>query len=306
MKPIKNALLFILISMGLQAQETFLRNKFSVRDFFIKQDSIFYIEKRDVIYFRNQDKTGAINTYFIGGYGLEIYDDSKNNQIITVSNEFPRPVSSLRFYNKSIKIVEDVYYYTQGRSLDALILPDLNYAVLSLSDKKIIVIDYEKKPAFVIRHNITLKSIARKIIFKEGYLYYVTDLGEIFKYNFTTKENTILLAYGKLITDFVLFDQYMVFTTKEGEILKYSFVNGIVSKLNIGNDFVLTSTRYQKDKLIMGTFKGNIIVLDAKTMSILNQFNFHKRSVLKIVNYKDNEFYSSSIDKTIKKWKIDF
>ncbi len=306
MKPIKTALLFILITTGLQAQETFLRNEFSVKDFFIKQDSIFLIEKRDVIYFNYLDNNSAVNTYFIGGYGLEIYDDSKNNQIITVSNEFPRPVSSLRFYNKSSTIVEDVFYYIEGRTLDAIILPDLNYAVLSLSDKKIIVVDYEKKPAFEILHNITLNSIARKLVFKEGFLYYATDLGEVFKYNLATKENTILFAYGKLITDFTIFDKALVFSTKEGEIVRYAFENGALSKLDIGSDFVLNSIQYQNDKLIFGTFKGKIIVVNVETMTILEQLSFHKRSVLKIVNSKDNEFYSSSIDKTIKSWKLNY
>ncbi|MCL8008104.1 hypothetical protein [Gelidibacter japonicus] len=304
MKPIKHAFLFILISMGSQAQETLLRNNFSVRDFFIKKDSIFLIEKRDVSYFNYLEKNRTVQTYFIGGYGLEIYDDSKNNQIITVSNEFSRPVSSLRFYNKSFKEVKDVYYYTEGRSLDAIIIPDLNYAILSLSDKKIIVVNYEKKPDYEISHNITLSSIARSMAFKDGYLYYATDLGEIFKYNFATKENTILLAYEKMITDFTIFDKYIVFTTKEGEIVKFSFENGFISKLDLSTDFILNSIQYQKDQLICGTFKGKILVINVETMSILDQLNYHKRSILKIVNYKNNEFYSSSIDKTIKKWKL--
>src|SRR5690606_13240066 len=206
------------------------------RDFFMKKDSIFLIEKRDVSYFNYLEKNRTVQTYFIGGYGLEIYDDSKNNQIITVSNEFSRPVSSLRFYNKSFKEVKDVYYYTEGRSLDAIIIPDLNYAILSLSDKKIIVVNYEKKPDYEISHNITLSSIARSMAFKDGYLYYATDLGEIFKYNFATKENTILLAYEKMITDFTIFDKYIVFTTKEGEIVKFSFENGFISKLDLSTD----------------------------------------------------------------------
>jgi WD40 repeat protein len=295
---------FIFLSIGLEAQETFLRNSFSVRDFFVKNDSIFLIEKRDVKYFNYAIENRLVQTYFIGGYGLEIFDDPQNNEIITVSNEFTQTVSSLRFYNKSSKLVEEVYYCKEGKSLDALIIPELKYAVMSLNNNNISIVDYSKKPSFKVVDNIKLKSMSRRVIYKDNELFYITDLGEIFRYNFKTKKNILFHAGGKKITDFVIYNQYIVYTTFEGEVVRYNTHDNTMIKTRIENNFVLNTITYQQNKLICGTFKGSIILLDMDEMSIQKTLNYHKRSVIKIINSHDNVFYSSSIDKTIKKWEI--
>lgn len=299
-----NFIVLLLFAFSVEAQETFLKNSFAVRDFFVKKDSIFLIEKRDVKYFNSSKENSPIQSYFIGGYGLEIYDDSENNEVITVSNEFHRTVSTLRFYNKSSKKVEHVYYYHEGKSIDGLIMPELKYAAMSLNNSKIIIINYTKKPSFKVEHEIQLNSMARRLIYQNGYLFYVTDLGEIYKYNLKTKENTLLFDYDKKITDFAIFNNIIIYSTIDGGIIKYNTIKKSISKIQVKDNFVLNLLHFEDDKLICGTFKGSIVLLDVEKMSVIKELNYHKRSVLKIVNYKNSEFYSSSIDKTIKKWTL--
>lgn len=305
MKTFNTISLFILISVSLNAQETILKTDYSVKDFTIANDSIFLIDKRDVKYFSLTKERTTDNLFFIGGYGLKLVVNEKSNEIITIANEFQKPVTSLRFYNKKTKNIEQVFYYQQGRSLDALLLPEHNYAVLSLSDKKIIFVDYNKKPTFEIIHTIPLKAIARKVIYKADNLYYATDLGTIYKYSLNKKSNTLIHSCGNIITDMALFNNYIIYTTIKGEIVKYNINSQNIQKLNIKDNFVLNSLSFQENKLICGTFKGPILLVNTDNLSILKQWNYHKRSVLKITKGKNNEFYSSSVDKNIKKWKVD-
>jgi WD40 repeat protein len=59
-----------------------------------------------------------------------------------------------------------------------------------------------------------------------------------------------------------------------------------------------------KNKLICGSWNGEIYVIGITDFAIEKTLKHHNRSVMKIANYKDNIFLSSSLDKTIKKWKL--
>jgi hypothetical protein len=146
--------------------------------------------------------------------------------------------------------------------------------------------------------------MSRRLIYQKGYLFYFTDLGEMYRYDLKTKENTLLYACGKRITDFTVSNNFLVYSTEEGEITKINMIDKTTASIRINDNFVLNSLQYDNNKLICGTFKGLIIVIDTDNMTLINQLNYHKRSVLKIINGNKNEFYSSSIDKTIKKWII--
>lgn len=294
----------LFLTLTLTAQETVRENSFSVRDFILAKDSIFLIEKRDVKYYDLSLKSSQVHSYFIGGYGLEIYNDEKNNEIITVSNEFIQNVCSLRFYNKSAKTVEQVYYYKGGKSLDVLIITELEYAILSLSNNKIIVVDFSKKPAFEVIHDIQLNSLSRKIIYQGNKLYYATDLGDIYTYDLSSEKRSLIYSYGKKITDFLITKGQIIFSTIDGEVMNYSMADKGLSKLMLEDDFVLNMIRFQENKLVCGTFKGQIIIINFKNMNSINKLKYHKQSVIKIINTSKNEFYSSSIDKTIKKWTL--
>ncbi|MCB0444708.1 MAG: hypothetical protein KDC68_03445, partial [Gelidibacter sp.] len=73
--------------------------------------------------------------------------------------------------------------------------------------------------------------------------------------------------------------------------------------LNINKNFIV-NVLYSNNKLICGSWKGDIFVIDINKFKITKELKYHNSTVLKILNYKDNVFYSSSIDKTIKKWYL--
>lgn len=304
MKTFQKVFLFSFICFNLKAQENILKTEFAVRDFTVKTDSIFLIEKRDVKYFSLKNSASSDNAYFIGGYGLKLYDDSYNNELITIANEFQKPVTSLRFYNKKTKIIDQVFYYQEGKSIDALLLPKLKFAVITLSNKKIIIVDYSKKPTFNIVDTISLKAISRTIIYNNNSLWYATDLGEIFKYDLANKQKTLVHNCGEIITNLQFIANHIIYSTIKGEIVKYNIQSKQIQKCILRDNFVLNSLKYQDNKLIFGTFKGLILLLNTDNLSIEKQFNYHNRSILNIVKDNNNQFYSSSIDKTIKKWKI--
>ncbi|WP_299062920.1 hypothetical protein [uncultured Polaribacter sp.] len=297
-------LLLIGLSVWVHAQENIINSDFAIRDFSIQKDSIYFIEKRDVKSYNFKTNKITKDGYFIGGYGLHIFNDIKNDQIITISNEFERTISSLRFYNKKSKKVENVFYYKKGKAIKALIIKENKIAILSMNNNKIIIVDYSAKPVFKILHNISLKALARDFYFKDNSLFYATDLGNIYKYNLKTKKNKLIVSYGEVITNLNIYNNTIVFSTINGAIVKYNTFNNNVLQTEIKNNFILC-TFLLDNKLICGTFNGSIIVLSLDKMKIVTEFNYHNRSVLKIAKGTNNDFYSSSIDKTFKKWKIE-
>lgn len=177
MKKIKLLFFALFLTIYAKSQETIKTTTFSVRDFSIHQDSIFYLEHRD-IYIENT-KTNNKSFFFIGGYGLELFN-LNSKEILTASNEHVQNVSSFRFYDKAKNEVGDVYYYKKGKAIDFLKIPNRNVFVFSSTDKKIIFINFDNRPAFIKENEIDIDSFSRKLIFQNNFLYYITDLGGIF------------------------------------------------------------------------------------------------------------------------------
>jgi WD40 repeat protein len=290
----------LLLPFSIAGQEVIKKTNFPVRDFYFSQDSIVYIEKRNV-QIESKNKKEA---YFIGGYGLELFVENTNNEIITVSNELVKNVSSVRFYNKNTKKVENVFYYKKGKSLDFLIIPELNTFVLSLTSKKIIFIDFTNKPSFRKTIEIKLNALSRKLIYRNNKLYYATDIGEIYQYDLANNTKKLLYIEDSIITDFYLSDSILIYSTIEGKIIKIDLLSNRKREIYFGNNFIVNVIEYQQNKLICGSWKGLIYVIDIINFTVEKELNYHKRTVLKILNYKDNIFYSSSLDKTIKKWVL--
>jgi hypothetical protein len=302
MKNYRITLFLIFAIFEVNAQETIVNGSFTIRDFFEKQDTIFYIEKRDVKFFNKNEQDLVFEEYFIGGYGLKIFN--YYNEIVSISNEFEQNVSSLRFYSKKGKEVKEVFYYKQGKSIDALLIPEKKYAVISTNDKKITVIDFREKPAFKIVQEISLNSLARSIYYHNKKLYYCTDLGEIYQFNFTTQKSELIYSCKEKITNLNFYNNCLIFTTTGGKIFFLGLEFKVRTILNINNNFILNTT-IDKDNLVCGTFKGEIFVVSLKNREIINQLNYHNRSVLSIKKGVENFFYSSGIDRTLKKWKLE-
>jgi WD40 repeat protein len=298
MRRFKIIVVVLLLSFSMVGQEVIKKTNFPSRDFYISQDSIVYIEKRNVKIEGENKK----EDYFIGGYGLEIYNSKTSNEIITASNELVKNVSSVRFYNKNTKKVENVFYYKKGKSLDFLIIPELNTFVLSLTNKKIVFINFKNKPSFKRTIEIKLKTLSRKLIYRNNKLYYATDLGEIYQYDMVNNSKELLYKTDSIITDFYLSDSILIYSTIDGKITRINMQTNKKREINLGNNFINIMVEYQQDKLVCGSWKGLIYVIDVFNFAVKKELNYHTRTVLKILNYNDNIFYSSSLDKTIKKW----
>jgi WD40 repeat protein len=300
MRRFKIMVVVLLLPFSMAGQEVIKKTNFPSRDFYISQDSIVYIEKRNV----QIESKNKIENYFIGGYGLEIYNSKISNETITASNELVRNISSVRFYNKNIQKVENVFNYRNGKIIDFLIIPELNMFVLSLTNKKIIFINFKERPTFRKAIEIKLDALSRKLIYKNNKLYYITDLGEIYQYDLASNTKELLYKEDGIITDFYLEKNIIIYATIYGQIVKVDMLTNNTEELNIEDDFIINSLYNEQNKLICGSWKGLIYVIDILNFRIIKELNYHKRTVLKILNYKDNIFYSSSLDKTIKKWKI--
>ncbi|WP_323787424.1 hypothetical protein [Psychroserpens sp.] len=284
-----------------QEVETVIKTDFVVRDFEVFKDSIFYIKKRDA--FLYDKKTKSSKNYFIGGYGLKINTQENSNTIISVANELVDTVSSIRFYNKKLGEFEDEFFYKKGKILDVLLLEDAKLFVLSLTTNKIIFIDYKDRPEYYKTIEIKLNSLSRKLLYKDNMLYFATDNGNIYKYDFLNYKKTLLHDGNNVITDFSLVDETLIYTTIEGEILKKNLETNEEVKIKIDNNFINTFLKF-KDKLICGSWNGKIYVIDINKFTIYQEFNFHKRAIIRIKKDENNIIYSSSLDQTIKSWRL--
>ena len=304
MKKIKFLIILILtlvqVKVNAQETKTLVSTDFTIRDFSIYNDSVFFIKKRDVHLYDLKTKTS--NEYFIGGYGLEMATNKNSNYIITASNELVRNVCSVRFYNKKTKTVEDVFYYKEAKILDFVLIPEAQVFAISLTNKKIIIINYQDKPKFYKTIEIKLNSLSRKIIIKDKNLYFATDNGNIYEYDFLNYKKKLLYNAKKLITDFIVVDDTLLYSTIDGFVTKVNLKSKTILNIKFDNNFV-SSFLLVNNKIICGTWNGKIFILDINKLTIEKEFNFHKRAILKIKKYGDNIF-SCSLDKTIKSWKI--
>lgn len=284
-----------------QKELNVISTDFAIRDFTITKDSIFYIKKRDA--FLLDKKNQSQDHYFIGGYGLEIYAKESSNMIVTASNELVRNVSSVRFYNKKTEKFDDVFYYKKGKIIDFLFIPEAELFVLSLTNKKIVFIDYSEKPKFYKTIELNLNALSRKLIFKNNKVYFATDNGEIYEYDFYNYKKELVYNTSKLITDFIINENEIIYTTIKGEIIKVNRNSQETEKIKFKNTFISTFENVD-GTLICGGWNGEIFIIREKPFTLLKELNLHKRTILKIKPYKNNIIYTSSLDKTIKKWNL--
>lgn len=283
-----------------QEAKMVVESDFGIRDFYIEQDSIFYIKKRDVFLSNLKNKT-SIN-YFIGGYGLKMHTSKNSNAIITASNELIRNVSSVRFYNKKKTKFDAVFYYEKGKILDFLVIPEAKLFVLSLTNKKIIIVDYQDTSKIYKTIELNLNALSRKLSYKNNILYFATDQGNVFQYDFQSYEKRLIYKADRLITDFVIDESNLLYATIEGEITKINLSSKKKSVLKINNNFVNILLPFKDDRLICGSWNGKIYVVDIYNFSIVKELDIHKRAILNLKKGIGNTIYSSSLDKTIKKW----
>jgi hypothetical protein len=256
------------------------------------------MKKRDV--YLLDKETGSSKSFFMGGYGLKLESDKKSNNLITVANELVDTVSSVRFYNKRQEKFEYEFYYKEGKILDFLNIEDASIFVLSLTNNSIVFYDYKDRPEFIKIIEINSNSLSRKLINKDKILYFATDNGEVYKYDYHNYSKSLMYDAKALITQFEITQDELIYTTIEGKIVKVNLNTGKSSNLELDNNFI-SALLLKDDQLYCGSWNGSIYVIDLKTFTIIDELNIHKRAVLKVKHYNNN-FYSSSLDKTIKSW----
>lgn len=286
---------------GAQEVETVLKTDFVIRDFEIFKDSIFYIKKRDAFIF--DKKTKSSKHYFIGGYGLKINTNENANTILTVANELVDTVSSIRVYNKKLAEFEAEFFYKKGKILDFLLLEQEKLFVLSLTTNKIIFIDYKDRPEYYKTIEIKLNSLSRKLLYKDNMLYFATDNGNVYKYDFLNYKKTLIHDGNNVITDFILIEDSLIYTTIKGDIIKISLTTNEKTKIKVENNFISTFLKFENN-LICGSWNGKIYILDIDTFVIKKELNHHERAIITIKKDENNNIYSSSLDNTIKSWKF--
>ncbi len=279
--------------------QTVYKSDFTIRDIAMVKESLFFIKKRDLFIY--DPKTKELHNRFIGGYGLEFVNNTSNWEgVITVSNELVENVSSIRFF-KTLKEKPDyVFYNYEGKILDYVDIPEQKLFAISLISSKIIFIDYSEKPKFTKSIEIDLEAPARKILYNGNYLYFATDLGEIYEYDLNTYSKKKLIADSTLITNFIIRDRQLWYSTVDGYLKSSDFDQQNEAVFKINDSFAVTFID-DNENLICGTWDGRVVILKKDNLKVKSNQQVHKQSILKIIKH-DDIFYSCSVDGTIKKW----
>lgn len=284
-----------------QEVETLISEDFAIRDFIVGKDSLCFIKKRDVYLYDLKTKTSK--DFFIGGYGLKIDAKIGDDLIITSSNELVDTVSSVRFYSKKKDAFEDEFYLTEGKILDFVNIPEASLFVLSMTNKKIIFIDYEERPYFYKNIEIDLNSFSRKLICVDNILYFATDNGKIFKYNYHAYTKSLLYDAKELISEFTLKGDFLFYATINGDIFKVNLKSKAFQKLKLENNFV-SAMEIIDENLVCGSWSGRVYIINVNSFSIVDELDIHKRAILRIKSDNTKNIYSSSLDRTIKRWTL--
>ncbi len=291
------ALLFLINANG---QETLIETDFPIRDFVFENDSVYFIKKRHLEVLDSSTKRDEL--HFIGGYGIKVFKLGAN-EILTASDELRRNVSSVRFYDKKKKSITEVYYHKEGNFLDFILVPEENMFLFSTRRNKVVAVKYDTKPEFKKIREFDLGSFSRKIVYDKGNIYCITDSGGLYKYSLPDKQLSLLYEAKGIFTDLQLKDGVFYISSLEGDVIKYDPETLITKELiKLKDDFVTTSV-LNEGNLILGTWDGNVYQYSVHDTLSFGKKKIHKKAIYRILYHK-GYFYSSSLDKTLRKWKI--
>ncbi|WP_242158110.1 WD40 repeat domain-containing protein [Aestuariivivens sediminis] len=300
----------ILVFTKVACQEVILNTGFTVRDFDIIDNTLLYIEKRDIknynLITKTHDTLIDTNGYFIGGYGLKLFCDYKNQNIITASNELIRDIGSIRFYDVPKKEINLYHVYYTTELMDFFLDPQDSLFFLSKKDKQIDMFKYGGVPRYHKIDSLKLNRYSRKINYSKGNLYYITDYGEVCNYNLKTRRNKRIYKGESLLVNFTSDNKYknIYVTTFDGKLIKVNIDGDFPAQtIGIGKDIVEAIAMYKDKYILTGDWKGIIKLIDLQTLSPVKQWHNKQRIVKIVVN--DDYFYTSSSDRTIKRWKIE-
>lgn len=301
--------LLILSAIQLNAQEIIFKTNFPVRDFFIEDSTVVYIEKRSVKSYNMQtnrpDTLFKNNDFFVGGYGLKVFKDSTNNKIITASNELIRDISSIRFYDIATKAVNKYHVYYTTEIMDFLIIPSEKLFFLSKKNLQIQVLKYGGKQRYILKDSIKLDAFSRKMSIYNENLFYITDSGKLFRYNFKSHEKKLIFKGNEMLVNFVINKKtnQLFITNIKGDLISLDLKDKyITKKIKLGNTITEAIKIVDDKHIVTGDWNGHIYVIDQLSLDILKQYNNKSRIIH--IDSIDDEIYTSSVDCTIKKWSI--
>lgn len=292
-------------------QETILEPSFAVRDFKILDSSLIFIEKRNIKSFnlelKKEDSIIDKDGFFIGGYGLKLVLAKDENKIITASNELVQDRSSIRFYDIEKRDVNKYKVLYSNRIVDFHASPKDSLLFLSHKDSTIKVYRYGIKPWYKNLHTIKLNSISRRINYSNGNIFYITDKGEVFRFNISNEETELIEKIDQPLVNFEIdvARQKIYATTINGELIILNIgtpQSRILKTLKIGTSIPEAMAIIKNDYLLIGDWDGNISAVNLNTFQIKVIHKLNHR-IIKIL--PQNEiFYTSTLDKKIRKWKF--
>ena len=300
-------LLFLLLTNPGSSQEVILKTDFAVRDFEIKDQIVFYIEKRDIKSYNF--KTKSNNTlvkkegYFIGGYGIKLFSLYNEHKIVTASNELREDRSSIRFYDTNLKEVDKYEVLYSKGLVDFDLSSKDSLLFLSHRDSTLKIYRYGGRPLYRLTDSVPTNSHARKIKFYGNSLYYITDNGKLNVYDVILKQGKEICSIKDMPTNFII-DQIrdrIYLSTISGKILVIDTeLNAIVDRLSLGDSIIEAMELYQENFLIVGDWDGRLSKVNLNNLEITLLGELEER-IISIKTYQ-NKFYTSSAKKEIRKW----
>lgn len=299
-------LLILFYTCNILGQEILLRSNFSIRDFDIQNNTLVYIEKRDVKSFNlisnKPDTIYSKNKFFIGGFGLNIFFKKNSNKIITSSNELGNNRSSIRTYDLITKTVNKYYVYYTTTLLNTLLVPDEELLIISKKDSTIEI--FKHKNFIIQKKQQTIKtdSYARKLNFFNNELYYITDSGRLVSYNFKNKSIKIIYKQEDILVNFAISKKTneAFLTTYNGKLLKVNLSTQLVNEVKISDEIIEALEIIDDKTIAVGDWNGDVFIIESKDLNILEKINLKKR-IIKIKLGENKNLYISSADKTIRK-----
>jgi hypothetical protein len=290
-------------------QEVILNTRFPVRDFDIVDNSLVYIEKRGIKSYNLKTKTRDTlikkKGFFIGGYGVRLFYSRQYKQIITASNELVKDRSSIRFYDVVKKDINKYHVYYTTELMDFWVSPKDSLFFLSKKNKQIEVFKYWEKPRYKKIDSIKIDSFSRNLEYYNNKLYFITDSGKVFEYNIITRKKRLLYYSQNLLVNFVIDKQnkYIYATTFDGKLIKINLIdNSLIQEIILGNQLIESIDIVDNKYVVTGDWTGEINIIDCSTLDVKKSYN-NKNRIIKIL-VSNNHLYTSSIDRTIKKWNI--
>ncbi|CAF0900071.1 unnamed protein product [Brachionus calyciflorus] len=124
--------------------------------------------------------------------------------------------------------------------------------------------------------------------------------------NFTVLEENTIYVKGIVYSMITLSNSNLLTVSKNGIISIWNSTDFKLIKSKTIKNVCKTVCEISSDRIIIGTFYGNLLLFDLKDLKILRWFTkAHSKAINSLISLDSNLFASGSSDSTIKIWKKD-